>query len=479
MNFRSISLLSGQLITALAIATLIPLFMDLIFFKGECIKEFSIAFSINITVGIALILSTYTKQQKASLNMKEALIFTILTWCTLPFFAAIPFYKSISISYTDAYFEAASAITTTGTSIIQSSFKPCILLWRSILQWLGGTGIVVMALTFLPVLRVGGMPLLRTEFSDRSEKVLPRVSQVASGILKAYTFFTISCWVLLMIAGMPIMEACCHAMATVSTGGIILSKSSFSPNSNVAIEAISIIFMIIGSSTFMLFIRWWQNDQKSPLRDPQLRFYLLWIVTWTCIMASWHAWQTSYYSIENSLKSSLFNVVSLASSTGFLIDDNIVSRHAFPQVIMIILMLIGGCTGSTSGGIKIFRLQILLAVLKTHFKHIRLPHSVAVPIYDHNKISDFIISSTLSFLIVYVITFVVLALALAGTGLDLGNSFLTTAATLSNTGPTLTLSQQCLEISDFAKWLISFGMIVGRLEFITVLVAFTPSFWRS
>lgn len=479
MHFRSIFFLVGQLLTALAFTLLLPWLADICWFGQKLSSVFGISFGITFTVGVMLVLAMRSAQPPA-LHIKEGFVFTALIWLCLPLFASLPFYVGLSIPMTDAYFEAASALTTTGASVLRKIelIPPSLLLWRSLLQWLGGTGIVVMAMTLLPILRTGGMFLLRSEFSDRSEKILPRVSQMASGILFAYSVFTIACLVGLMLCGISFFDALCHSMATVSTGGMFNKDSVVMPYEGYAIELITMFFMFLGGSTLMLFVRWWKGDHRAPWHDAQWRFYCGWIVVWIVLLTLWHISQTSYHYWTRCLHTSAFTVVSMATSTGYILNESFINQTALPQVVMFMLMCVGGCTGSTTGGIKIFRLQVLWKVMNSHLRYIRRPHSVIMPLYQGQKISDFIAISVMSFLILYVVSIILLSLGLASMGLDIGSSFSAAVSSLGNTGPVLYHGSYA-DLSQQAKLLLSMGMIVGRLELITIVMLLMPSFWRS
>lgn len=479
VHFRSIFFLGGQLLTALAFALLVPWLVDSVLMGQQQSMTFGMAFGVSFTVGVALILATRSSQPPV-FHMREAFVFTAFVWFVLPLFAALPFYIALSMPYIDAYFESVSAITTTGASVLRhiEQAPASILLWRSILQWLGGTGIVVMAMTLLPILRVGGAHLMRSEFSDRSEKILPRVSQMASGVLMAYCLFTVACLLALMLCGMPLLDAVCHAMAAVSTGGMVNKGGAVLRYDNQAIELVTMFFMFLGGSTLMLFVRWWKGDHRSPWRDNQWRFYCGWIAVWIIVLTCWHVGQTSYHYWAHCLHTSAFTVVSIATSTGFMLNDSLINQSAFPQVIMFLLMCVGGCTGSTTGGIKIFRLQVLWVVMRTHLRHIRRPYSVSVPLYQDQKISDFISVSVMSFLVLYVMSIILLSLGLSFLGLDCGSSFSAAASSLGNTGPLVSQGFYA-DMSQGMKILLSIGMIVGRLELITIVMLLMPSFWRA
>lgn len=301
-------------------------------------------------------------------------------------------------------------------------------------------------------------------------------------ILMAYSFFTVVCWCGLMACGMPIFEAFCHAAATVSTGGMTVHNESIGVYNNLAIEIITMIFMFTGGSTFMLFVRWWKGDHRAPWQDPQLRFYGFWIIGWILILTFWY---TGGHLINffKSLRICAFTVISMSTSTGFSISDYTNWHSSLPLMIIFILMCVGGCTGSTAGGIKIFRLQVLGILIRSHLRQIRRPYSVILPMYHGQKISHFLAISVFVFFLVYIVSLIVLAMILAALGLDLFTSVSASAASLGNIGPGLTSAIGPLgsysHLTPCMKILIGLGMIIGRLEFITILMLWMPSFWKN
>ena len=462
---------------------LIPLSVDLLIYKAHGWRGFAISAFVTGLVGTLLILSNRSSR-KIKLGVREAFLLTAGSWVATSFFAGLPFFWSpLSLSFLDCWFESVSSLTTTGSTILShlDNIPKGILLWRSLLQWLGGTGIIVMAMTVLPILRIGGMQVFRNEFSDRSERILPRVSQIASAILSIYFIFTLACAVFLHLAGMKWFDAICHAMATVSTGGLSTKDLSIGAFHSFAIELVLMVFMVIGGTSFLLFIKLWHQNFKAVWQDSQLRVYLSIIGVSSLLMALWLSWHQGFGFLD-SLRHASFAVVSVVTSTGYATEDYIL-WGPFPLVLFFLLSIIGGCTGSTSGGIKVFRFQVLLAVALSHLRQLRHPHGIYVPSYQSQKISENISTSVLTFITLYAFCLIMLAGGLSICGLDFISSLSGAASSLGNLGPGLTPligpqgSFTGLDIGP--KCVLMFGMVLGRLELLTVLILFMPSFWRD
>ncbi len=463
---------------------LIPLGVELIFYQTHLWRVFAISFCVMGFFGSAMILAN-RPSGKISLGMREAFLMTSLSWIILSIFSGAPFFlaQSLNLSFVDATFEAVSALTTTGSTIIRhlDSVSPSILLWRSMLQWFGGIGIIVMAMIIFPALRIGGMQLFRSEFSDRSEKILPRVSQIATAILTAYILFTVLCAILLCWAGMSFFDGVCHAMCTVSTGGFSTKDASVGFYNNPLIEFIIIVFMIIGGSTLVLYVRLWNGDFKAIRQDQQLHVYLLVLVVTSLMACLWQCWENNI-PFWTSLRHASFACVSSITSSGFVSQDYGKWGH-FPVMFFFILSFIGGCTGSTAGGIKIFRFQVLFSLTRAHLLQLRRPHGVYVPLYQNQKIEQSVAFSVFAFMTLYTLCLVIVAFILSAFGLDFMTSLTGAAASLSNVGPGLgDLIGPHTSFASLAyspKIVMMAAMILGRLELLTILVLFMPSFWRN
>lgn len=482
--FRVVFFIIGALISIMALAMLVPLCMELFLYQTGHWQGFAISAFLTGLAGTLLVLSNRT-EGKMELHVREAFLLTAGSWVLTSFFTGLPFYwSSLPLSFLDCWFESVSSLTTTGATVLVhvEHVPKGILLWRSLLQWLGGTGIIVMAMSILPVLRIGGMQLFRPEISsDHSEKILPRLSQNASAILSIYFIFTLTCTILLHLAGMKWFDAVCHAMCTVSTGGLTTKDLSIGSFHSLSIELILMVFMIIGGTAFTLFVKLWRRNFKAVWQDKQLRAYLGLIGVASLLGAFW---LNLHQGIDflNSLRHASFAVVSVLTSTGYATEDY-VSWGSFPLVLFFLLSLIGGCTGSTSGGIKIFRFQVLLAVALSHMRQLRRSHGVYLPMYQSQKISDNISTSVFTFITLYAFCLILLAGGLSICGLDFITSLSGAASSLGNLGPGL--SAMIGPLGSYAdlgigpKCILMFGMILGRLELLAILVLFMPSFWRD
>ncbi|MGH6884846.1 MAG: TrkH family potassium uptake protein, partial [Geminicoccales bacterium] len=410
-------------------------------------------------------------------------LLTTSVWVVVPVFAALPFaFSELELTLADAVFEAMSGITTTGATVIVGLdvAPPGILLWRAILHWLGGIGFIVMGVAILPMLRVGGMQLVRTESSDLSEKILPRAAQVASAIGLIYLGLTVLCAVLYNVAGMAIFEATAHAMSTIATGGFSTRDASIGAFSSVPIECVGIVFMILGSLPFVLYIQA-TNGQLRPLfTDAQVRWFMGMIGVFVLAIAAWLVIVESIAPFE-ALRHAAFNVVSVISTTGFASSDYAL-WGTFPVTALFFLMCIGGCTGSTSGGIKIFRLIVLHAIAKNQIARLVRPHGVFVPTFNRRPVSEAAAIAVMAFVFMFGLSFAVFALLLSMLGLDYLTAMSAAVTALSNVGPGLGdiigPAGNFSTLPASGKWLLSAAMLLGRLELFTVLILFTPAFWR-
>ena len=401
IDFRCVFFLSGILLSGLALTMFIPLLAELIFYHANNSLGFITSIFICGFFGSALALAN-RPQAKIVLGMREAFLMTAFSWIVLSLFAGLPFYCiDAKFSFINAWFESVSSLTTTGATVLTDLDRTSkgLLLWRALLQWLGGTGIVVMAMTIFPTLRIGGMQLFRSEFSDRSEKILPRLSQIVTGILSIYILFTAVCGFLLWWVGMSVFDAICHAMSTVSTGGLSTKDASIGFYDNPLIEIIIMVFMILGGSTLILYIKLWNGDAKALRRDSQLKAYLGVLLVASLIVTFWQ-WLINNFNFITSLRRGTFITISTITTTGFITSDY-GQWGAFYGTFFFILGMIGGCTGSTTGGIKIFRFQVLFALTKSHLLQLRRPHGVYVPTYQDYKISDAVAFSVFTFITLY------------------------------------------------------------------------------
>ena len=480
-EFRAVFLVNGILLLILGLAMLVPAMLDARVGHLDW-QVFMAAAFVTGFVGAALSITCWGSGEY--LNLRQAFILTTSVWVVTPAFGALPFvFSELNLSYTDAFFEAMSGITTTGSTVISGleSAPPGILIWRALLQWMGGIGIIVTAVAILPLLQVGGMQLFRMESSDASEKVLPRTAQIAGAISIIYLALSLLCAIVYWAAGMPPFEAAAHAMTTIATGGFSTSDLSMGSYDSALIDFTAMTFMIIGSLPFLLYFQVVRGRPLALWRDSQVRWFF-------AILAAAIGCMTLYQISGNdlplaqSLRFTAFNVTSIMTGTGYVTDDY-GQWGGFAVVLFFFVMFIGGCAGSTSCGIKIFRFQVLYAAAHSQMSRLLQPHGVFVANFNRRPIPDSVMDSVMSFFFLFALSFAVMAVLLSLMGLDFLTAVSGAATAISNVGPGLGdvigPSGTFAPLPDMAKWLLAAGMLLGRLELLTVMVLFTRTFWRS
>jgi trk system potassium uptake protein len=446
-------------------------------------QVFLAAGSVTLFAGVSLVLMNRTPDF-GELTGRQTFLLTTLAWIVLAGFAAMPLaFSDLGLGPADALFEAMSGITATGATVIVGldHAPPGILLWRAILQWLGGIGIIVMGLAILPILRVGGMQLVRAESSDLSEKILPRAAQVASAIGVIYLVFTLLCAALYWWAGMTPFEAAAHAMGTIATGGFSTADASFAAFQSPAIEWIAVVFMIIGALPFVLYIQASNGQITALVRDEQVQWFFG-IVTLACLVITLWLVHTDDMPVVLAVRHATFATVSLITGTGYTSEDYGL-WGPFPVALLFFLMCVGGCTGSTTGGIKIFRFTVLNAVARAQIARLIRPHGVVVPTFNGRPVPEAAAIAVMAFIFMFALSFSLFAIALSALGLDYLTAMSGALSALANVGPghgpMIGPTGNFATLPDGGKWLLSFAMLIGRLELFTVLVLFAPSFWRG
>jgi len=377
-----------------------------------------------------------------------------------------------------------SGITTTGSTIIINleDAPKSILIWRAILQWLGGIGVIVMAITILPLLNVGGMQLFRMDSSDTTEKVLPKTREITLVISIIYLTLTFACGISYWAVGMNVFDSIAHAMTTIATGGFSTYSDSIGHFSNPRIEIISIIFIVLGSIPFIAYLKFLKGDKKIFLKDSQIKGLVYILVFSILLMFLYLILSNNEYSFSENLRISTFNVVSVLSGTGYVTAD-FSSWGKFPLIFFLFLMFIGGCAGSTTCGIKIFRFQILGHFIINQFKKLVYPRGIFSIKYNNEKINDTFIYSIITFIFLYFFIFFILAVLLSVNGLDFITAISGSASAISNVGPGLGdiigPNGNFSNLPNFSKLSLSLGMLLGRLELFAVLVLFFPAFWKN
>ena len=478
---KTVFFLIGILLIVLGLSMLAPYSMQVIYKENS--HSFISSSFVTIFIGILCILANLEKDLK--LNLRQTFLFSTLAWVTVAIFGSLPFVLSNqTFSFSDAFFESMSGITTTGATIISDldNSPRSILLWRAIMQWLGGIGIVVMAITILPLLKVGGMQLFKMEGPDSTEKILPRTIEVAAIIISTYIVLTLSCGFFYWVFGMTIFDSICHAMTTIATGGFSTHNDSIGFFKNSNIEIVASLFIILGSIPFISYLKFSQGNRKIFFQDVQIKGLIYLLIISTLIMFLYLLFINYESNLLEKIRISSFNVISILSGTGYVTDD-FGLWGKFSLIFFLFLMFIGGCAGSTACGIKIFRLQMLLIFLKNQVKKLIYPNSVIITKYNNHKISDDFIRSVIIFIFSFLFIFLIIAMLLSISGLDFVTSISGAASSISNVGPGLGEiigpDGNYKNLPDLSKWILATGMLLGRLELFAVLVLFFPSFWRN
>ena len=460
---------------------LIPIFVQ--FLYDETNSTFLSSASITVFIGMLLILSNLEENKK--LNLQQAFLLTTLSWLSIAIFGSLPFILSdLDLSFVDSFFESMSGITTTGSTIITNldNAPKGILIWRASLQWLGGIGIIVMAITMLPLLNIGGMQLFRMESSDTTEKILPKTREVTLIISIIYLTLTFACGAAYWLVGMNIFDSIAHSMTTIATGGFSTYSSSIGYFQNPKIEIIAIIFIVLGSMPFIAYLKFVKGDQKIFFKDVQIKGLIYIFIVSILLMLLYLLLSNKEYSFAENLRISTFNVVSILSGTGYVTSDFSLWGK-FPLIFFLFLMFIGGCAGSTTCGIKIFRFQILGLFILNQIKKLIYPHGIFPMKYNNEKISNPFIYSIMTFIFLYFFIFFILAALLSLNGLDFVTALSGSASAISNVGPGLGdvigPNGNYSDLPNFSKLSLSLGMLLGRLELFAVLVLFFPSFWKN
>ena len=477
-NYKTVFFTLGILQIILGVFMFVPIIIQFVY--SEVDSSFFGASIVTIIFGTLFFLSNLDHDKK--LTLQQAFLLTALSWFSIAIFGSLPFiFSDLNFSFTNAFFESMSGITTTGSTIISNlnEMPKGILLWRAILQWLGGIGIIIMAITLMPIMNVGGMQLFQISNHDSSEKILPKSKEIALRLIYIYSSLTLLCLITYKTFGMGFFDSLTHSMTTIATGGFSNYNESIGFFDSISIEISSIIFIILGSIPFIAYIKFINGNKKIFIRDSQIKFFFGVIIFSIIIL-------TLYLLINKSdelnLRSIFFNVVSILTGTGY-VNAEFDGWGSFALILFLGLMFIGGCAGSTTCGVKIFRIQILYLFVSNQLKKIIYPKGVFVIKYDQNPIDNKFIASIISFIYMYLVIFFSLTALLSLTGLDFITSISGAATSISNVGPGLGSiigpNGNFSTLPDASKWILSFGMILGRLELFAILVLFLPSFWRN
>lgn len=480
LHWRTISRLFGILLGLYSLSFIPSIVVSLIYQDTE---EWIFVESLVLTAVVGLVFWLPNRGQSHELSVRDGFLFVSVFWVLLSLVGALPFMLGLHLDLTDAVFESVSGFTTTGATVIVGldELAPSLLYHRAQISFLGGMGVVVLAMALLPLLKVGGSQLYRAETSgiSKADKLTPRISETARALWVIYSLLTLACAFAFWAAGMSVFDAITHAYATVATGGFSTHDASLAYFNSVTIEIIAIVFMIAGSINFSLhFFAWRRRTLRGYLFDEEARSFLGIIAVSALLIAISLQLTSTYDSFWTSLRHSVFTVVSVISTTGF-------TTEAFAQwplhipLIVVLVAFIGGCAGSTSGGIKVVRIVLLMKTATRQLYQLAHPRSVRLVTLGDKPVAEEVLVSIMGFMILYLATTFLLTVGMMSAGLDLESAFGAVMATINLVGPGLgEVAATFTDVNSFAKWLGIVGMLIGRLEVFTLLILFMPAFWR-
>ncbi|MCW7550073.1 Trk system potassium transporter TrkH [Photorhabdus sp. APURE] len=483
MHFRAITRIIGLLVILFSVTMIIPGLVALIYRDGAG-RAFSQTFIFALIIGLMLWIPN--REQKHELKPREGFLIVALFWIVLGSVGALPFIFSEqpNLSITDAFFESFSGLTTTGatTLIGLDSLPKAILFYRQMLQWLGGMGIIVLAVAILPLLGVGGMQLYRAEMPGplKDNKMRPRIAETAKTLWLIYVLLTIACALALWAAGMSVFDAISHSFSTIAIGGFSTHDASIGYFNSPAINTIIAIFLLISGCNFGLHFAVLTGRSLTVYwRDPEFRMFISiqLVLVIICTLILWH--HSVYKSGIETLNQAFFQVVSMATTAGFS-TDSFARWPSFLPILLLCSAFIGGCAGSTGGGLKVIRILLLFLQGSRELKRLVHPNAVYTLKLGRRALPERIIEAVWGFFSAYALVFIISLLLLIATGVDELSAFSAIAATLNNLGPGLgVVADNFTAMNPAAKWILVITMLFGRLEVFTLLVLFTPTFWRE
>ena len=481
MQFSIVFKTIGLLLMVFSLTQLPPLLVDFIYQQNEA-QSFITAFLLTLLSGF--ILWVPFRNTKKDFRIREGVLVVVSFWFVLSLFATIPFLlsESLRMSFSDAFFESMSGLTTTGATVLAGldDLPKAILYYRQQLQWLGGMGIIVLAVAILPMLGVGGMELYHAESSGISkERLTPKLTQTAKALWKIYISFTIVCALGYYLAGMDAFDAIGHSYSTVAIGGFSTHDASIGYFNSSAIESVAIIFMFLAGINFSLhFFVWQKKNAFAYSQDSEFKTYLFILLSTTVVIGA-YLFDSGYYpSVSESARQALFQTVSIATTTGFASTDYSQWPFILPM-LLIFASFIGACAGSTGGGIKVVRVLLMFKLAMKEIKKFIHPNAHINIKLNQRSVAEKTLVSVWGFFSLYVIAFIIILIALMFTGLDQITAFSATAASINNLGPGLgEVAANYGGISDSAKWILSFSMLLGRLEILTLMALLHKAFWR-
>jgi trk system potassium uptake protein TrkH len=470
----------GVLFLLFSTTLLPPIGISFFYGDGEA-GRFSIAFAIALFAGLAFWLPLHKRSM--NIRSRDGFLIVTLMWTAMSLLGAVPFMLALDASFADAFFESASGYTTTGATVFVGldEMSPSILFYRQEIQWLGGIGVIVLAIALLPMLGIGGMQLYKAETPGpfKDERLTPRITRTARNVCGLYVLLTAICAVSYWFAGMSVFDAISHSFSTLATGGFSSHDDSIAFFDSPVIEAITIVFMLIGGISFNAhFIAWRTFQLQRYGQDTQTVVFLAIVAVSTVVATLVLAVTRTYPSLVDALRYAAFEVVAVITTTGYTLADFSLWPLALP-VLMIFLSFIGGCAGSTSGGIKVIRFVVLGKQAAVHIHKLIHPQAVRRIKVDGVVVSDTVVESVGGFFALYVAVFAVFMMLAMMDGMDQITAFGAVATSINNTGPGLgTVAITFSEVSPQSKILFAFAMLIGRLEIFTFLVLLAPAFWR-
>lgn len=481
MQFTIVFKTIGLLLMVFSFSQLPPVVIDLVY-AGNEYSSFLFSFALTFISGLILWLP-FRKSVK-DFRIREGVIVVVSFWFVLSLFATIPFLfiESMQMSFSDAFFESMSGLSTTGATVLSGldNLPKSILYYRQQLQWLGGMGIIVLAVAILPMLGVGGMELYHAESSGISkQRLTPKLAQTAKKLWQIYLGFTVFCAAGYYIAGMSAFDAIGHSFSTVAIGGFSTHDASIGYFDSVAIESVAIVFMLLAGVNFSLhFFVWQKRNLRMYWQDSEFKTYVL-ILFLTSLIIIFYLVSSGYYgSTGESFRHGIFQTVSIATTTGFA-STNFSKWPFVLPVLLLFISFIGACAGSTGGGIKVVRILLMFKLATREVRRFIHPNAQINIKLNKKTVHSNVLASVWGFFSLYVIAFVVILVALMFAGLDQVSAFSATAASINNLGPGLNqVAINYNTVSDLAKWILSFSMLLGRLEILTLIVLLYKSFWR-
>ena len=479
VQLRPIIFTLGILLCAVAAAMALPAIVDAADGNDHWWAFFASAV-FTVFVGGLMVLAT-SSTEPFQIGIKEAFVLTTFSWVLTAAFAAVPFI-GLGLTYTDAFFESMSGLTTTGATVLVGldRLPRGILLWRALLQGIGGLGIVVTAIIILPFLRVGGMQLFQAERPDRSEKILPRATELIAAAAGIYVALLLLCTIIYATLGMTVFDAICHALTTVSTAGFSTHDQSFAFFASPSLEVAAIVFMCLGALPFVVLIRAMHGDLKASLFDAQVKGFVKLLLAVILIVTLW-LWTSHDMSIWRALRLAAFNVTSIVTTTGYFTSDYS-QWGTFAVGMFFLLMFVGGCSGSTAGGIKIYRMQVANMLTRSYLLQLISPNRIVTLAYNGRRLPEDVPFAVIAFLAIYLATIGTFTVILAAFGLDFITAISAATGAVSTIGPGLGEligpNGNYSALPAATKWVLSYAMLLGRLELFTVLVLFRPEFWR-